>query len=140
MSARSIRTQVRRFIHRRWLAQVGLVCAFWFIGQMTVQATGLPVPGGVIGMLVVLALLATRRLSVFSMRRGSEWFLAEMMLFFVPAVLALLDHGELLGLLGLKVLAVIVGGTIAVMAVTGLTVDLCCRWTLRHAASGPAIE
>ena len=140
MTARSISTQVRHFIHRRWLAQVGILFGFWLLGEAAVRLTGLPVPGGVVGMLVVLVLLTTRRLSVFSMRRGAEWFLAEMMLFFVPAVLALLDHGELLGLLGLKVLAVIVGGTIAVLAVTGLTVDLCSRWTLRHAVSGPDIE
>jgi NADPH:quinone reductase-like Zn-dependent oxidoreductase len=43
------------------------------------------------------------------------------------SVLAVLDHRELFGLLGLKILAVILGGTIAVMAVTGLIVDLCWR-------------
>jgi holin-like protein len=48
-------------------------------------------------------------------------------LFFVPAALAVLDHRELLGLVGLKVLAVIVGSTLAVMGVTGLIVDLCYR-------------
>ena len=57
-----------------------------------------------------------------------------MMLFFVPAVVALLDHGELIGLLGLKILAVIVGGTFTVMLVTGFIVDLCTRWGARDAA------
>jgi holin-like protein len=54
-----------------------------------------------------------------------------MLLFFVPAVLALLDHNELLGLMGLKILAVIIVSTIMVMSVTALTVDLCYRWMER---------
>ena len=96
------------------------------------RLTGLPLPGGIVGMVLVLLLLASHRLSLFSLKRGAEWFLAEMLLFFVPAVLAVVDHGELLGLLGLKVLLVILGGTMTVMGVTALTVDLCYRWSARH--------
>jgi holin-like protein len=54
-----------------------------------------------------------------------------MLLFFVPAVLALLDHRELMGMLGLKIFAIILISTTAVMCVTALTVDLCYRWTER---------
>jgi holin-like protein len=135
MALRSIRIRVQRLIHRSPILQVGLVLAFWFAGQKAVDLTGLPVPGGVIGMLVVLVLLASRRISVFSMRRGAQWFMADMVLFFVPACLALLDHRELIGLLGLKILVVVLGGTVAVMGVTGLIVDLCYRWRSHHAAA-----
>jgi len=65
------------------------------------------------------------------MKRGANWLLAEMLLFFVPAVLALLDHGELIGLLGLKIFAIILLSTTAVMCVTALTVDACYRWSER---------
>ena len=41
------------------------------------------------------------------MRRGTEWFINDMVLLFVPAVLAVLDHRELFGLVGLKVLAAV---------------------------------
>ncbi|MBN8898593.1 MAG: CidA/LrgA family protein, partial [Rhodospirillales bacterium] len=98
-----------------------------------VRVAHLPVPGGIAGMLIVLALLASRRLSPVSMRRGADWFLAEMLLFFVPAVLAVLDHHEFLGWTGLKILAVILGDTVTVMSVTAHTADLCVRLSLRHA-------
>ncbi|SJZ59309.1 holin-like protein [Enhydrobacter aerosaccus] len=130
-----LRVRVRRGVHRSPLLQIGLVVGFWLAGEGIAKLTGLPVPGGVIGMLLVLALLATRRVSAHSLRRGAEWFIGSMVLFFVPAVMALLDHRELLGLLGLKILAVIVGGTVAVMLVTGLIVDLCTRWGARDAAA-----
>jgi holin-like protein len=119
--------RLKRFLHRNEPLQLGLLLAFWLAGQGVVKLADLPVPGGVVGMLVVLLLFATGRLSVISIRRGAEWFIGDMVLFFIPAVLAVLDHRELLGLVGLKVLAVIVGSTLAVMGVTGLTVDLCYR-------------
>jgi holin-like protein len=45
----------------------------------------------------------------------AEWFISDMVLFFVRAVLAVLDHRELLGLVGLKVLGVVLCSTLAVM-------------------------
>jgi len=51
-----------------------------------------------------------------------------MVLFFVPAVMALLNHRELLGMVGFKLFAVIVGSTLGVMAGTALVVDASFRW------------
>ena len=50
----------------------------------------------------------------------------------VPAVMAVLDHHEFVGLLGLKIVAVILVGTVLVMGGTALTVDLCYRWRARR--------
>jgi holin-like protein len=128
MTHRSIPLQIRRLVRRSRLAQLALVAAFWLAGEMLVRLTGLPVPGSIIGMALALLALSARGLHIGSMKRGANWLLAEMLLFFVPAVLALLDHGELLGLIGLKILAVIIVSTMTVMCVTALTVDLCYRW------------
>jgi holin-like protein len=109
------------------LFQMLLIVGFWLAGETIVRATGLPLPGAVAGLFIVLALLGSKRLSIATVRRGAQWFLAEMLLFFVPAVLAVLDHPELLGLLGLKILAVIVAGTLIVMIVTAVVMDVCYR-------------
>ena len=126
---------VRSFVRRSRLLQIALLIAFWRLGDLTAGATGLPIPGGIIGMLLVLVLLSTRKLSLPTMRRGAEWFLAEMLLFFIPAVLSILDHRELLGLLGVKILIVIAVGTLAVMKTTAFTVDLCYRWRSKRDAA-----
>jgi len=124
----------RRLIHRSWALQIGLIIAFWSVGEAIVRTADLPFPGGVVGMLIVLALLASGRVSRFSLQRGAEWLMAEMLLFFVPTVLVVLDHREFFGLLGVKILLVIVVGTLVVMAVTALTVDLCYRLQSHYAA------
>jgi holin-like protein len=130
----------RRLVHRSGPLQIGLVCAFWAVGEAVVRFAGLPIPGSIVGMLIALALLSSRRISLSSMRRGAQWFLAEMLLFFVPAVLAVLDHHEFFGLLGLKILIVILVGTFTVMGVTAFTVDLCYRLRSGHGSAHPVLE
>ncbi|MBN9059696.1 CidA/LrgA family protein [Kaistia sp. MMO-174] len=126
-----------RFVrHSAWL-QAGLVIAFWLAGEALVRLLALPVPGAILGLALLLVLLATGSLSPRSMRRGADWLLADMLLFFVPAVLAVLDHREFLGLVGLKVLFVILISTAAVMLATAFAVDRCYRWRLGHARAEP---
>ncbi|WP_083607770.1 CidA/LrgA family protein [Thalassospira sp. TSL5-1] len=114
------------------ILQIAAIFAFWLLGEAIVRFAGIPVPGGIIGMVIVFVLLASRRISLHSMRRGAQWYLAEMLLFFIPAVLALLNHHELFGLLGAKVLLVILGSTASVIAVTALVMDLFMRFRGRH--------
>ena len=112
--------------------QIVLVLALWLAGEAIVRLLALPVPGGIVGLALLLLLLASHLLPVARVRRGAQWLLADMLLFFVPAVLAVLDHRELFGLTGLKVLVIILASTAFVMAVTGFVVDRCLAWSLRH--------
>jgi len=136
MKTRALTVNFRRGLHQARLAQIGLIVGFWLLGEALARLAHLPVPGSIVGLALLLALLATGRISPMSMRRGAQWFLAEMLLFFVPAVLAVTQHGEFIGLLGLKVLVVILAGTVTVMAVTALTVDACCAWISRQGRRG----
>lgn len=120
------------------LAQILLLLAFWQAGEAIVRLAHLPIPGAIVGMLLVLVLFASGKVKLASMKRGAEWFLAEMLLFFVPAVLALLDHGEFIGIIGLKVLAVIFAGTIIVMGVTAIAIDFGYRLMMRQGAPSHA--
>lgn len=121
-------------MRRSRLLQIAVLCGLWLAGNAVSAAAHLPIPGAIVGMLLALALLASRRVSLFMLRRGADWLIADMLLFFVPAVLAVTAHHELFGLLGLKILMVILVGTSSVMAVTAFTVDVCHRATVRHAA------
>lgn len=122
-------TYLRRFAQARAsrLFQAGLIALFWLLGEGLVKATGIGLPGGIVGMAIVLALLSSGWLKPQRMRRGAQWYLGEMLLFFIPAVLALLDHREFIGLLGLKLGFVILGGTVVVLMATALSVDLTHR-------------
>ena len=121
-------------------AQIAVVSAFWAAGSGLARLAGAPVPGSLVGMAALLALLGSGALDPRLVERGAGWLLAEMLLFFVPAVVALLAHPEFLGLTGLKVLLVIVGSTVMVMLATALTVEWGMRWMSRHARPAAALE
>ena len=82
------------------LFQVGLVCLFWLTSDLVVHFVKFPLPGGILGLGVVLLLLMTKRIRLDSIKRGTELLLGDMLLFFIPAVLAILEHHEFLSILG----------------------------------------
>nr|WP_320131346.1 CidA/LrgA family protein [uncultured Holophaga sp.] len=118
---------------RPWL-QVLLLLGFWFLCERGGQALRIPLPGSIVSLLLLLALLLGGILPLGAVRRGASGFLDHMLLFFVPAFMALMNHPELLGSLGLRLLVVVVAGTLSVMVGTGLIVELCFRWRQGHAS------
>lgn len=132
MTLHSITVSLRRLCRTSRLFQIFVIVAFWFICETTVNTIGLPLPGGILGMFVIVFLLAAKQLSIRTVQHGARWFLEDMLLFFVPAVLAVLDHPEFLGVLGLKIVAVIVLGTFTLMIVTAVFVDVCYLWIAKR--------
>ena len=120
------------FRRNRWF-QAGALVGLWGCCQWLVRALALPVPAGVLGMAVLLALLLSGRLPSAWVQRGATGFLDHMVLCFVPAFMALLNHRELLGLEGLKLLTVILASTVVVMVGTALVVECCMRGRRDHA-------
>ena len=89
----------------------------------------LPLPGSVLALGLLLVLLGLRVVPLAGLRRGADWLLAEMLLFFIPAVMAVSQHLDLLRSEGVRIVAVILIGTVLVMTTTALLVDLV--WRLR---------
>jgi holin-like protein len=118
---------------RNRLLQVAWLFAFWELADALARALALPLPGGVVGLLLLLLLLALGWVPTAWVRRGSNGLLNHMLLFFAPATMALLDHRDLFGLVGLKIVVVIAVGTVLVMTGTALVVDLAFRWRVGHA-------
>lgn len=124
MSRRRATVILHRRLEGSRLAQIAFIFGLWLLGEGVTRLTGIPVPGAVLGMFGLLFLLGSGTIRLASMRRGAYMLLADMLLFFIPAVLAVLDHREFLGMIGVKIVAVIVAGTLAVMCMTALAVDL----------------
>lgn len=110
-----------------------LLLGLWWVSDMVARTLDLPVPGSILGLLVALGLLWSGVMPAKMLNRGAGLLLAHLMLFFVPAMLALLEHPELISLTGLKVLIAIMTGTIVVMSGTALVVDFCIKRALRRA-------
>jgi holin-like protein len=67
-------------------------------------------------------------------KAGSRWLLAEMLLFFVPAVVAVVNYAQLLMIEGWKIFLVIGISTVLTLGATALVVDRVYRLEQRLAA------
>lgn len=117
----------------RW-CQAGLIIALWFLVDRLTRQFHVPLPGAVVGLLLVWAMLESKLLSADWIENGANSLLRHLMLFFVPAMLGLVDHRELLSLVGLKLLGAVLVGTLLVMASTALIVEYGLAWSTARQA------
>lgn len=112
--------------------ELAILCALFLLGGQLATWLGWPIPGGVMGLALLLLLFASGVLQPAMLQLGAGWLMAEMLLFFIPALMSLLDYGALIRDEGWRILLVIAVSTLMVMVVTALTVELVCRWRLRR--------
>ena len=94
----------------------------------------LPRPANIVGMLLLLALIVTRIVPLNWVKAGSRWLLAEMLLFFIPAVVAVVNYGDLLRVDGWRICVVIGVSTLLVLASTAWVVDRLYQYEVARAA------
>lgn len=116
----------------RVVSEMAVLLAIYFIGCQIVAVLHMPIPGGVIGMALLLLAFATGWVNPATLQLGAGVLMTEMLLFFIPALMSLLDYGTLVRTEGWRILLVIGVSTLLVMVVTAFTVEAVCRWRLRH--------
>lgn len=109
-----------------------ILLGIYLLGVQLARWLGWPIPGGVIGLGLLLIAFASGYVQPVALQLGAGLLMAEMLLFFIPALMSLLDYGSLLREEGWRILLVIGCSTLLVMLVTALTVELVCRWSVRH--------
>jgi holin-like protein len=112
--------------------QVGLLIGLWLASDRLSRGLQWPIPGGVIGLAGLAVLLFCRLLPLRLVERGANWLLAEMLLFFIPPFMAVVDAGRLIAEVGWRLLAVLPLGCLLVMIGTGLVVDRVFRYEQRR--------
>jgi holin-like protein len=104
-----------------------LICQL--LGETAARALSVPLPGPVLGMiLLVLALALSPRLTA-TLRPTAQAILSHMSLLFVPAGVGVVGHFGAFGGQGGAILLAIVGSTIAAIAVGALTFAAVARLT-----------
>ncbi|MDA8447681.1 CidA/LrgA family protein [Paracidovorax valerianellae] len=106
-----------------------LLIAFQLLGEATVRLTGWPLPGALLGMLLLLGWLAWRRRVPESLQSTASTLLQHMMLLFIPTVTGVMVHfGRVAEEWKPFLIACVVGAAVT-MAVTALTL----HWLLARA-------
>ncbi|RKQ40269.1 CidA/LrgA family protein [Enterobacter sp. R1(2018)] len=114
--------------------QVALYAGLFIAAQWAVERWHLPLPANIVGMLTLLMLIICRVVPLRWVRAGSRWLLAEMLLFFVPAVVAVVNYLQLLMVDGWRIMLVIAVSTLLVLGTTAWVVDKVYRFELAREA------
>jgi holin-like protein len=88
-------------------------------GEALVRLLGVPFPGPVAGMVILLAALIVAKGPSDPLRRAGFGLLRYLPLFFVPAGVGLVAHGPRLRADWLPILLAIIGSTLLTMLVVG---------------------
>ncbi|MBB3140717.1 CidA/LrgA family protein [Halomonas organivorans] len=97
---------------------MSMLLACQMLGEMLARGLTLPIPGPVIGMVILLAALIVRGKVPESLRVSGEGLLRYLTLLFVPAGVGLMVHGALIGRDVLPILVTLIVSTALTLGVT----------------------
>jgi len=104
-----------------------LLLVYQLIGEAIVHFAGLPVPGPVVGMLLLFVTLLARGSAPDWLRDTCQALLAHLSLLFVPAGVGVMLHFQRLGAEWLPVAVALVASTVITIGVTALAM----KWLQR---------
>ena len=113
------------------MTMIGAIALLLFCqlaGEILHRLTGLPLPGSVIGLLLLLAWLALVPKERPTLKAVTAWLTAHLSIMFVPAAVGLIDEGGPLSRYGVGILAATAVSTLLTMAATALVF----RWAVRR--------
>jgi holin-like protein len=99
---------------------LAVLLMFQFMGELIRAVTGLPVPGPVIGMVLLLIALLAKLPVPAGIHATSRKFLAYLGLLFVPAGAGIVTRLPMIGAHWLPIVIAIVGSTIITMVITAV--------------------
>ena len=102
------------------LGALTLLLVYQLVGEVAVQLLHLPVPGPVLGMLLLFLTLILRGEASPTLHDTANGLLQHLSLLFVPAGVGVMVHGALISAEWLPIVVALIGSTALTMVVTAL--------------------
>lgn len=109
------------------LKALAFLLVFQTVGEGLSYGLGLPVPGPVLGMALLLGWLALRRDAADTLRPTTGELLKHLSLLFVPAGVGVMLHVQRLADEGVAIVVAVLASTVLTLVVTAITVDRVAR-------------
>lgn len=100
------------------IAAIALILCCQLAGEALHLLTGLPLPGPVIGMVLLFGWLKLVPRDYAALKSVSGWLIANMTIMFIPATLGIVNEGKALSHDGLTLVVACIGSVILTMIVT----------------------
>ncbi|WP_138416722.1 CidA/LrgA family protein [Aquibacillus sediminis] len=105
------------------LLQIVFIHIFLFLGATVQTLFHLPIPASMIGLVLLFLALSLHIIKLEWVEKGGNWLLAELLLFFVPSAVGVVNYNEMFSLQGLTTVIIIGVSTFIVMATTAFIAD-----------------
>ncbi|MBW4082683.1 CidA/LrgA family protein [Paenibacillus sp. S150] len=107
----------------RIIVQVGVLYVFYLAGDYLQKLLHLPVPGSIVGLLLLFILLLFKIVPVKLIEDGSLFILAYLPMFFIPATAGIMNHLDIFSGRGLLMIGILVVSSVLTMVVTAHASD-----------------
>ena len=104
-----------------------LLLFIYLVSEIISKLLNLPVPGSIIGMILLFVLLTSNIIKVEKVENLANFFLDHLAFFFIPASVGLMTSFASLRSSIFKIILLCILTTIIVISVTGLTVQFICN-------------
>lgn len=101
--------------------QIVVLIAFYYAGEWLRQALHLPIPGSIIGMLLLWLALMIKLLPVRWIDSGAQFIQKFMPFIFIPATVGVMKFGQTFAGKGMLLVGCIMVSTLITMAVSSFT-------------------
>ena len=103
--------------------QVLFLHVFLFLGAALKEVILLPIPASMFGLFLLFLTLWLKIIKLEWVEKGANWLLAELLLFFIPSAVGIVNYDEILSLQGAEIVGLIGISTIIVMGMTAVTAE-----------------
>lgn len=110
------------------LSSIAIVLGYQVVGELISRLSGLPVPGPVFGMVLMLLSFFVKDDLVGRVRPTAGVLLANLSLLFVPAGVGIMRHGERFINEGVGIMVTLVVSTVVAMLVTAYIIIAVEKW------------
>lgn len=112
------------------LLQLLAITGFYLVGESLQAFFNIPLPGSIIGFLLLFAALMLKIYPIEWIDSGAHFLLAFLPLYFVPATVGVVEYGELFSGKGILLIPIVMVSTFLTMAASG--------WVSQYAAKASA--
>lgn len=97
------------------MLQICILCAISWFGNFVATVLPIGIPGNIVGMFLLLILLQQKIVSMDKIELGANFLIAELLLFFIPSAIGVVQFQEALQHDWMQLVLVIAASTVAVL-------------------------
>lgn len=105
------------------LIQILFIHVFLLLGIILKNLLSIPIPASMVGLVLLFLALFFKIIKLEWVEKGANWLMAELLLFFIPSAVGIVNYDEIASWQGVEIVLMIGISTFIVMGLTAFIAD-----------------